>query len=182
MVLLYEYEIKIKVENLEKIRNKLQEMNANFLGVIEESDVYFLHPCRDFRRTDEALRVRIYNDKLELTYKGPKISDKIKAREEINIELRHEDLQKIVELLEKLGFKKFLKVKKRREVYRIGGFEVNLDSIEDLGDFIEVELKSACKDEKEASNMLTNFVEKLGLEPKSILKSYLELLIERLRN
>ncbi|RLE83962.1 MAG: class IV adenylate cyclase, partial [Thermoprotei archaeon] len=99
MVLLYEYEIKIKVENLEKIRKKLQEMNANFLGVIEELDIYFQHPCRDFRRTDEALRVRIYNDKLELTYKGPKISDEIKAREEINIELRHEDLQKIVELL-----------------------------------------------------------------------------------
>ncbi len=176
---MYEYEVKVKVEDLERVKTLLRELGAEEKGLRKEVDVYFRHPCRDFRATDEALRLRLSGGRAELTYKGPKISRDIKAREEITVEIREEDVEKLISLLENLGFKRFAEVRKTRERYELGDFKVCLDSVEGLGDFIEVELKAPGESLESATKKLREFLVKLGIKPVSILKSYLELLLER---
>ncbi|MEM4524643.1 MAG: class IV adenylate cyclase, partial [Archaeoglobaceae archaeon] len=74
-----EAKFKLKEGVLEKI-----ERIARFLEEKEEFDLYFSHPCRDFAETDEALRIRV-EKKIKMTYKGPKVDEETKTREEVNL-------------------------------------------------------------------------------------------------
>ena len=171
-----EIEVKFKVDNLGDLENRLKELGAVFKGTEIEEDIYYQHPCRDFRLTDEALRLRRTPKACELTYKGPRAPGKLKAREEIVVEVK--DFVKANILLRKLGFRKIAVVKKTRRKYILGNREICLDEVEGLGEFIEVELlveKSLSEAEKE----LLDFAKKLGISGEPITKSYLELLLER---
>ncbi|RLE93648.1 MAG: class IV adenylate cyclase [Thermoprotei archaeon] len=171
-----EIEVKFKVDNLGDLENRLKELGAVFKGTEIEEDIYYQHPCRDFRLTDEALRLRRTPKAYELTYKGPRAPGKLKAREEIVVEVK--DFVKADILLRKLGFRKIAVVKKTRRKYILGNREICLDEVEGLGEFIEVELlveKSLSEAEKE----LLDFAKKLGISGEPITKSYLELLLER---
>ena len=176
---MFEYEVKVKVEDLDKIRNRLKILGAKKLCIKREVDIYFQHPCRDFKKTDEALRLRFEKEKSIFTYKGPKISKEIKAREEINIRVGKKNSEKLISILEKLGFYKVAEVKKTRETYRLREYEINLDHVENLGDFIEIELKTPSESLESATEKLKLCLVKLGIKATPILKSYLELLLEK---
>jgi len=148
-------------------------------------DFYYRHPCRDFSKTDEALRIRVkrFDGHFEafMTYKGPKLDEESKTREEIEVELTEPEVH--AQILKKLGFTEVLKVVKKREKYFVEkGIVITLDEIEGLGKFIEIE---SLVEEKAAVPAL---VEKL----RSILlslgvgrferRSYLELLLREAEN
>ncbi|HDI74432.1 MAG: class IV adenylate cyclase [Thermoprotei archaeon] len=173
-----EIEAKFRIAKLEKVEERLRSLGAEFKGTEIEEDVYYQHPCKDFRKTDEALRVRITPSYSELTYKGPKAPIKVKAREEISV--RVNDPLKTCLLLEKLGFRRVAVVKKTRKKYVLEGREISLDEVEGLGYFIEIELLSK-KSLDEAEKELLEFSRKLGIREIPITKSYLELLLEKLR-
>jgi len=65
---------------------KVTALGAVFVKSETQEDTYFTHPCRDFRKTDEALRVR-RTDRLVLAYKGPKRKSDLKVREEVEFEV-----------------------------------------------------------------------------------------------
>ncbi|ACS90557.1 MULTISPECIES: class IV adenylate cyclase [Thermococcus] len=145
-------------------------------------DMYFSHPCRDFSKTDEALRIRIkrFNGHFEalLTYKGPKIDNISKTRKEIEVTIDNVDAY--IELLHALGFREVLTVKKSREKYYVEkGVTITLDEIEGLGKFVEIEKLET--DERNIENevkRLLKILESLGVKQFER-KSYLELLMEK---
>ncbi|NJE31492.1 class IV adenylate cyclase, partial [Thermococcus sp. 18S1] len=156
-------EIELKGYANEKI---FERVRATFKFMRKEihEDIYFNHPCRDFSKTDEALRVRIkrFNGHFEasLTYKGPKLDKISKTRKEIEVNIDNVDTY--IKLLHALGFKEVLTVEKTREKYYIEkGVTITLDEIEGLGKFVEIE--KLAKDEKE--------VEREVKRLQSILKS-----------
>ena len=53
-----EIEMKFPVDNFDALQQKLQRWNAVARPTIEEADLYFNAPDRDFGRTDEAFRLR----------------------------------------------------------------------------------------------------------------------------
>ena len=165
-----EMEIKAKVSDFDGIKDILRDIGAEYTGKKEQRDIYFNHPCRDFAETDEAVRVRI-EDHAYITYKGPKIDEKTKSREEV--ELRVEDEKKAAEFLKKLGFRKAGEVKKIRETYSYHNIEISLDTVEGLGLFVEIEIQGSEKDVEKLFEM----GEKLGLE-EYVRDSYLELLLK----
>ncbi len=176
-----EVEAKYEVKDLEDIERKLLVLGAVYIGEEYEEDYYFQHPCRDFMKTDEALRVRKTMNRIELTYKGPKMSSLIKSRVEINVGV--EDLDSIIALLEKLGFKKVFIVKKYRKKYRLSEeVKISVDVVENLGSFIEIEVSSKRSEFREAEKKVLAIARSLGLEGKPIIKSYLELLLEKKAN
>ncbi|MEK6238596.1 MAG: CYTH domain-containing protein, partial [Planctomycetales bacterium] len=59
----YEVENKHPAADLDAVRIRLAEMNVEFIGVKEQTDLYYNHPARDFSETDEALRIRRSGDK-----------------------------------------------------------------------------------------------------------------------
>lgn len=107
------------------------------LAVEEHADLYLRHPCRDFRATDEALRLSRRADRVELTYKGPRLDPRTKARKEVVLPLHDQDLAR--ELLSGLGFAPAAEVRKTRAVHEVAGFEVALDEVPGLGVFVELE-------------------------------------------
>ena len=168
-----EYEAKFRVKDVNRVKERLTRLGER-LGVRVEEDTYYEHPCRSFKERDEALRVR-EGAKAEVTYKGPRLPGRLKAREEITV--RVSDAKRAKELLERLGFRRVAVVRKVREVYRVGPFEVTLDSVEGLGDFVEIELKERASSLKEAEEKVLALARELGIEEEPIKQSYLELIL-----
>ncbi len=149
---------------------KLLDLGAEKVGVVDQEDIYFNSPWRDFKKSDEALRVRKTSDGFFLTYKGPRFDSETKTREELEIPVGDQ----IIEVLKKIGFTEAAVVRKRRELFRLGEFTICVDIVEDLGEFIEIESKDYNKKDE-----LFELLEKLGIKKEaSITKSYVELLEE----
>ncbi len=165
-----EVEIKCRIADPNNIERIITDMGGKLIKEIYEEDLYFNHPCRDFMHSDEALRIR--NDGT-LTYKGPKVDEYTKSREEITVGIENEE--KMRKILEKLGFKAVKKVRKRRKYYQLEELSVTIDSVEGLGFFVEIE----CMGEyEECIKKVLGMKEKLGLR-KNIRESYLEMLINQ---
>lgn len=130
-----EFELKAPVpaEAVSGLRARLGPPRA----LEEHADRYFQHPCRDFGRTDEALRLSIRAGRTSLTYKGPKLDATTKARVEIDVPVA--DGEAAASLLEALGFQEVAVLRKRRARYAADGFEVALDEVPELGVFVELE-------------------------------------------
>ncbi len=154
---------------------------------ITQIDTYFTSPIRDFWISDEALRLRhILNvsgqEKIEITYKGPKQGKSMKIREEITIEASNSNNAK--KILQNLGFQVFTKIKKKRMNWRKNNFVISFDRVEDLGSFLEIETTTTL----ESSEEITKSKEKIIHLAREIIpnwsgederKSYLELKIEK---
>ena len=108
-------EVELKGYADSKVFERVKE-SFKFLRREYHEDTYYQHPCRDFSRTDEALRIRVrrFNGHFEafLTYKGPKIDEVSKTREEIEAMVEDEELvpqtvEKLRTILEELGVERF---------------------------------------------------------------------------
>jgi adenylate cyclase, class 2 len=172
-----EIELKVAVPALDPVRDQLNARNAEHKGIVHEHDIYYNAPHRDFGRTDEALRVRYTNDRAVITYKGAKIRNAgLKAREELNNAV--ESGQVFERMLDRLGFTKTAEVNKWRENYRLGSAMISLDSVEELGTFVEIEIMA--EDERpDATIQILDTAKEIGVEGEPILASYLELLLAK---
>ena len=172
-----EREIKIKL-----ISPKLEELERlisskyQFSDEEHQVDIYYNSPIRDFRKSDEALRIRIVNGEIEFTYKGPKQSSQSKSREEITVKINNFEAMDLI--LQRLGFIKVLKLEKIRKNYKVNNFIISLDRVTNLGDFIEIEGINV--NEKELITFVDNFLKQFNIIGEKTLKSYIELLIDKL--
>jgi adenylate cyclase class 2 len=177
-----EAEVKLALEPdaARALEERLAALGARPLGEHVQVDTYFAHPVRDFRVTDEALRLRLDDDRLRITYKGPKLDPPRKTREEIEFGL-DTDIETASTLLTKLDFASVARVRKRRVEYELPGSRkviVAVDDVEQLGHFCEIEVMA--RDVAEGRQALEESVRRLGLEHLSpIPESYLELLLAR---
>lgn len=169
-----ELEIKMPCADLTGLERRLLSMGAKHLEDLDQVDMYFSHPVRDFGSTDEALRLRRENGRSRITYKGPKLDPETKMREEIELDVGDLDLMSL--LLQRVGFSPFLRVAKRRRMLDLRGVHFCLDRVEGLGDFVEMEY--AGLDMDEGRRVLMDLKAKLGLEGNER-RSYLELLMEK---
>ncbi|MGC8610668.1 MAG: class IV adenylate cyclase [Thermoplasmata archaeon] len=162
-----EIEVKYRIKNIDDLEKKIVELGAEYLGEVIESDFYYNHPCKDFSKTDEAIRIRKYERGILLTYKGPRKKSDYKIREEIETIVD----ENIFDILKKLNFKEIANIIKRRKKYRIWNVNILLDHVENLGNFIELEIF----DENYLQN-IEKLVNILDLKEKEN-KTYLELFI-----
>ena len=182
----YEVEQKFRLgEPAESIVARLLEFGATAIGEVRQVDHYFNHPVRDFATTDEALRIRSVGEQNWLTWKGPKIDQKTKTRREIESLLGDgsKTAEEIGEILTILGFHAVAvvrKVRKKFEVERNGRrFEFALDSVDRVGEFLEVEFLAEKADLQAAQDALSSLCAEIGLDDSLIeRKSYLGLLLD----
>jgi adenylate cyclase class 2 len=175
---MFEVEVKARIEDPASIESQLFTLGASFQHTIHQNDTYFQHPLRNFAQTDEALRIRITDDKSYLTYKGPKIDSFSKTREELELEVQ--DPLKFSELLKKIGLNPIMKVVKTRKSYLLQDISISIDTIEELGNFIELELDVPDKAQVPmARERLFTILAQLTISPdKFERRSYLELLMK----
>ena len=165
-----EIEIKARCDDRDELIRRIESAGSVFLESREEVDIYYNHPSRNFAQTDEALRIRAVNGLCRLTYKGPKVSGRSKARIEHETEVK--DFSQLRSIIESLGFIVSGTVRKNRSLYALDGIEICVDDVDDLGTFAELEKKGLLGQGIE--DELYELAAKLGLS-RFERRSYLEL-------
>lgn len=179
-----EAEIKLELppERMQWLRTRLDSLGAFPRPDVRQQDIYFAHPSRHFAETDEALRLRLDEDGLRVTYKGPKLDPPRKTREEIEFPLGTE-LETAHTFLSRLGFTEVARVAKTRTELVVEGpprAVVCIDRVDGLGTYCEIEVEASTVEEGRAS--LQQLTETLGVDDASpISTSYLELLLSARR-
>jgi adenylate cyclase class 2 len=166
-------EVEVKARAFPGIREKIESLGAFLVGREIHRDIYFTPPCRDFRKNDEALRIRIKEERARLTYKGPKLDETTKSRRELTVDIDCPETME--EILISLGFFRAGVVRKSRTKYRLGEATIALDEVEGLGSFLEVELAAGEDWEREKEKALA-ILKEIGAG-ESIRLSYLEMLL-----
>lgn len=158
-------------DKYDDILNNIEKEEFKFSYDIIEEDTYFTDRELTFIDDRVCLRTRKTNeDFLELTYK-PKIDNSIEkyGKKEVNIKLNSKDYADIKYIIKELGYIEYVSFKKHRKVYSkiINNCEYNImiDEIENVGNFIELEILVKTEEEKEKfHDELDRFVEKMGCQ------------------
>jgi adenylate cyclase class 2 len=180
----FEVELKFPIADADEMTLQLLARGARLAGVVRQSDLYFRHPCRDFRRTHEALRLRKTDDGVRITYKGPIVDSRTKMRREIELPIGDptHDFDRVRELLTILGFEPVRGVDKTRAVYELSyegrKLELAVDAVEGLGNYLEIESLANEGDRDAARDAILKLAENLGLQNPER-SSYLQLLIRQ---
>ena len=136
-----EIEIKVKIFDVNELREKIKK-EAKLVKTIHQVDEYYGPPHKVFfkenpKENDEYLRIRTQENKKIIGYY--KVIDAGNHSEEYEVDIGDAKIMK--EILKKLDFISVVTVDKKREVYEVDGFELCIDSVKDLGNFLEIEAK-----------------------------------------
>ena len=161
-----EIEQKFYCDNHDKLLQIMQNNGLCKCSERFESDEYFTDINSIYIKNRTCLRIRnVNNEYLELTFKGKSkelTNNYAKIENNINLEISNYD--SVVGLLYSLGYFSYSIVKKDRIVYtkKENDLEYNvmIDKIENLGDFVEFELLyyDAEKDMSYLQGKLNDFV------------------------
>jgi adenylate cyclase class 2 len=140
-----EIEAKIKVSDLQAIRDRLAAGGAIRKAKYLETNSFFDTQDHSLQSADRGLRIRVAVDEQQksrciVTMKGPLQKGQFKTREEI--EFVASDAKAVQMIFERMGYQSSLSFEKRRESWSLGGCEVDLDELPYLGNFVEIEGKS----------------------------------------
>ncbi|AZH25234.1 class IV adenylate cyclase [Haloplanus aerogenes] len=177
---MYEVELKVRADH-DAVRDRLSALDADHVGAVTQVDTYYDAPHRDFAETDEALRIRREKSNDEtttrVTYKGPLVERESKTRREV--ETGVEDGDHLDDILGSLGFTPAAVVEKERDRYTLDGYTVTLDTVSEVGEFVEIERETP---ESELETVRERAIERLrdlGLDPDAQIRtSYLGLLLD----
>lgn len=174
-----EVEVKAHVSDFRHIKKRLAEIGAKEYKFEHQEDAYFNAPHKDFAKTDEALRIREIPQKegsdIILTYKGAKLDNKSKTRQEIEVKI--DDKEKTAAILQNLGFKAVQTIKKDRIIYLFQDYIITLDKVYDVGNFVEIEKESReGEDYQEILDHIFKISQDIGIKNGFERRSYLELL------
>ncbi|NQS88184.1 class IV adenylate cyclase [Patescibacteria group bacterium] len=150
-----EVEIKIKLKNPTRVRQKLLSIGAKDLGEQLELDIFYDTGRDGFRKADQVRRLRQQGKISILTYKGPKelVSG---MQKRLEIETQVGDFEKMRQILLALGHKEGVKAEKKRQTFEYEGLKILIDKVAFIGWWIELE---------GTRSKILEVVEKLDLDP-----------------
>ena len=178
-----EVEVKLPIANKEVVESDLYCMGFVKTSQIREEDCYFDNEARQIRTNGEALRIRKVTDlqsdhsDVVITFKGKKMDQVSMSRRELETQIA--DAETGVQIFQALGFRIVPpKVVKIRNEYKIGQMTACIDQVQNLGDFLELEIViQECEDKDEALGQIESVLQKLGYSLKDTVRnSYLSML------
>jgi len=183
-----EIEMKASLNGVDPERLSAAVERLGFVPIYScrEEDTYYNGIGRDFRETDEALRIRSHTQdghvEACVTYKGPKQDARSQTRIELETEVASPGTMRAI--LERLGFRKVLDVCKNRRGYCRSGMNLCLDEVDGLGRFLELEIVApdGTEDAQRETllDRLFSVLDELGVPRENLTRSsYLELLMAR---
>ncbi len=132
-----ETEVKFYVRDLERVKSRLEELNARLVQErVLETNIRFDLPGAPLRAEGKVLRLR-RDASIKLTYKSASTNEQgVLSREEIEFDV--EDFDKAKRFLEALGYQKLVYYEKYRTTYKLNDSFVMLDELP-YGNFVEIE-------------------------------------------
>jgi adenylate cyclase class 2 len=160
-----EIEIQVQIEKTQKLLAFLKK-EAKFCGKLEQIDSYFIPAHRNFtkvRPIKEWLRLRSSSGKHTINYKNWHYDKAGRSHFADEYELEISDPAKMKGIFKALDMKPIVTVHKMRETWVYKDWEIAIDSIKNLGDFVEIEYKGKDKGKKptEITQEMVNFLKKL---------------------
>jgi len=158
-----EVEIKIKIENPEVVIQKFVELGSTFSEPITQKDIIFVDKdygdFAKFHPGKNILRIREANGKFFFTLKQPQKNELDCIEKEVEIS----DPVVFREALELMGYKEAVRVVKTRRKCRYKNYEVCIDNVEKLGDFMELEDITE-EDAETVQNEMLEFLSGLNID------------------
>ncbi len=173
-----EIEVKANVKDFDLLISNLKELGCVLSEPIIQDDFIYNKKGLDIKsgyHNTPVLRIRKQNNKILFTLKKNRSNelDCIEKEIEVNNDII---LSEIIELLDYI---KTVEVHKKRIKTNYKDYEICLDSVHDLGYFIEVE-KMSNEDGNKIQDELFNFLETIGVKKEDrVLKGYDTLLWEK---
>jgi adenylate cyclase class 2 len=178
-----EVEVKLKISDPEKIKAQLIDMGFEDSVRLKMQDVYFDNNAGQIRGSDSALRIRETMDLdsgekvAQMNFKGPKSDWISMTRPEYEMIIESAPTgQKILESLGFFAVRPF--VIKTREELKYHAMTACFDSVEGLGEFLEIEkIVESELQREDALEMIKAVLKIIGFDIKDTLTtSYLSLL------
>ena len=144
-----EIEAKYALADAEALRARLVAASAKRVGVADQVDVFYDNGSGKYCEGFCGLRIRRTcavepgaDEEARITFKGPlESADGLKVRTELETVLG--DGATAEGILAAIGFAPVVTVTKRRESWRLGECDVEIDDVQQAGLFVEVEGPSA---------------------------------------
>ena len=161
-----EIEIQVNVENPKPLMEFLKD-SGNFQSEKHQIDEYLSPAHRDFintRPVTEWLRLRDANGKCSINYKNWHLDEDGRSNYCDEFETKIENIEQVRKILSVLNFKPVTTVDKLRKIYTYKDYEIAIDSIVGLGDFVEIEYigENEKADPKEITREMVEFLKKIG--------------------
>ena len=155
------------ISDLEKIAKKKK--------TIRQIDTYYIPAFKDFEIdgvTQECLRIRETEKSNILCYKKIHYEANPIYCDEYETEV--EDKTQLEKVLFALGFSVQMVIDKTRISYKLDNFEFDFDTVKNLGELMEIELK-----ESENINEIYDYVKKYGLTEKDVTYEGIQVLMKK---
>lgn len=179
-----EIEAKFPLYNKKETIFKLKELGKTIEENNYQKDIYYTPAHENFLKKkpiSEWLRIRNTKEEKTINYKNWSNSNgnnKISCKE---IEIEIDDYNGMIEMLNALDFKQIIVVEKTRNSFEYNNIVISIDSIENLGDFIELEFKTNLYDnENESMKYIMDTIEELNVKVgEQIFAGYPQLVMEK---
>lgn len=163
-----EIEVEVAFDNTKKEMIELLS-KYEYLGEKEIYDIYYYDPLRDNLkpesdlRLNETFRIRKTDKGCYMTYKKQHFKGKLWIYSD-EYEVVIENFETVKIIISMLGLEYLITVHNKRRVYRYNNFEIELEDVEGLGIFLEVERLSKDADETKVKEEIRNFIRNLNLK------------------
>jgi len=137
-----EIEVKFRIADPADVRRRIIDAGAEPAGTVLEHNTYFDLPGGKLRCADCGLRIRVNEGpdgrtRTVLTHKGPRRPGELKIRSEAEVGV--DSAEAAAAVLAALGYEPVLSFQKRRATFQLGGAEIVLDELPELGSYLEIE-------------------------------------------
>jgi adenylate cyclase class 2 len=161
-----EIELQAKVENVAPLLSLL-EKEGEFQYENRQVDQYFTPAHRDFlavKPVVEWLRLRDSDGRYSINYKKWHFDEAGRGLYADEYETKMENFEMAQKILASIDAKPIIIVDKTRRNWRYKDYEVCLDKVKDLGDFVELEYmgKRSSQEHKEIMAEMIKFLKDLG--------------------
>lgn len=160
-----EIEIQVKVENIEPLISFLIK-NGKFVKEERQIDEYFTPPHRNFisiRPIKEWLRLRNENGNYTINYKNWHHDENGKSYSCDEFETSIKNIEQIRKLFKAIDFKTTVKVDKTRKTWNWKDYEISVDIVIGLGEFVEIELRGKSDNHKKTTDEMIRFLKEIGV-------------------
>lgn len=173
-----EIELKFKIKNMNSFMEKLKELDCKIGDIVLQNDTIYVVDLNHVESVENSiwLRVRKENEKVELNLK--KQSSKIQESKEIEFEVS--SYEKANQLLETLGYQKWVVVNKKRRYSKYLNYNLCIDEVERLGSFVEIELLVDEEDKRDYIPALLEVAKLFDLIEENIINSHYDTMISLL--
>jgi len=160
-----EIEIQVNIKHTKPLLEFL-EKNAEFKYEKHQIDEYFTPIHRDFlavRPAVEWLRLRNADNKYSITYKNWHHDKDGKSHHCDEYESELENIEMLEKIFKALNYKSLTVVDKLRKIWNYKNFEISIDTVKNLGDFVEIEYIGGDNvDPKKITDSMIKFLKDTG--------------------